>query len=184
MPPRSRNSPMPFEQAFRLSSVLLAATAFAGLLFARSVPTWLALLTSIILTITLLRTMGWSLAVRVTAGMSAAPILWNSLLIGAFALFLLDLTAFSRELLPAGIHFLVILLDIKLFTLYQRRDYRHLYAICLMAILASAALTTDVWYIPIFLLYLLTTVWTLLLYHLTSETPIPAPSASDHTPSA
>ncbi|HLZ34967.1 MAG TPA: DUF3488 and transglutaminase-like domain-containing protein [Nitrospira sp.] len=174
---------MPFEQAFRLSSVLLAATAFAGLLFARSVPTWLALLTSIILTITLLRTMGWSLAVRVTAGMSAAPILWNSLLIGAFALFLLDLTAFSRELLPAGIHFLVILLDIKLFTLYQRRDYRHLYAICLMAILASAALTTDVWYIPIFLLYLLTTVWTLLLYHLTSETPIPAPSASDHTPS-
>ena len=39
-----------------------------------------------------------------------------------------------------------------------------------MAILASAALTTDALYVPIFLLYLLTAVWTLLLYHLTQET--------------
>jgi hypothetical protein len=65
---------------------------------------------------------------------------------------------------------LVVLLGIKLLTLQQRRDYRHLYAISLMAILASAALTTDAWYVPIFLLYLLAAVWTLLLYHLTQET--------------
>ena len=44
-----------------------------------------------------------------------------------------------------------------------------------MATLASAALTTDAWYVPIFLLYLLAAVWTLLLYHLTQETgEIPA----------
>ena len=171
---------MPFEQAFRLSSVLLAATAFAGLLFARSVPIWLAALTTLILTVTLLQTMGWSLAVRIAAGLPGSPVLWNCLLIGAFALFLLDVTAISRELLPAGIHFLVVLLGIKLFTLHQRRDYRHLYAICLMAILASAALTTDVWYVPVFLLYLLTTIWTLLLYHLTGDTPPPAPMPAGH----
>ena len=39
-----------------------------------------------------------------------------------------------------------------------------------MAILAAAALTTDAWYVPVFLLYLLAAVWTLLLYHLTQET--------------
>ena len=39
-----------------------------------------------------------------------------------------------------------------------------------MAILASAALTADAWYVLIFLLYLLAAVWTLLLYHLTQET--------------
>ena len=39
-----------------------------------------------------------------------------------------------------------------------------------MAILASASVTTDAWYVPIFLLYLLAAVWTLLLYHMTQET--------------
>ena len=104
------------------------------------------------------------------AQVTVSPTLWNVLLIGAFLILLIDLTVVSRDLLPAGIHFLVVLLDIKLLTLQQRHDYRHLYAISLMAILASAALTTDAWYVPIFLLYLLAAVWTLLLYHLTQET--------------
>jgi hypothetical protein len=104
------------------------------------------------------------------AQVTVSPTLWNVLLMGSFVILLIDLTVISRDLLPAGIHFLVVLLDIKLLTLQQRRDYRHLYAISLMAILAAAALTTDAWYVPVFLLYLLTAVWTLLLYHLTQET--------------
>jgi protein-glutamine gamma-glutamyltransferase len=174
---------VPFEQAFKLSSLLLAATAFSGLLFARSVPSGLAWLTSIILIIALLQAWKPSLVPKFPAAITDSPILWNGLVIGAFALFLLDLTALSRELLPAGIHFLVMLQGIKLFTLHQRRDYRHLYAISLMAIVASAALTTEVWYVPIFLFYLLTAVWTLLLYHLTSEAVHhPPPSAGSHRP--
>ena len=56
-----------------------------------------------------------------------------------------------------------------------------------MAILASAALTTDAWYVPVFLLYLLAAVWTLLLYHLTQETGetpavvTPSSTAACHT---
>ena len=179
---------MVFEQALRVSSVLMAATAFVGLLFARSVPPWLAVSTTGILLLILLQTIGWTYARRITDRMSASSTMWNVLLIGAFLLFLLDVTAISRELLPAGIHFLVILLGIKLFTLHQRRDYRHLYAISLMAILASAALTTDAWYVPVFLGYLMTVVWSLLLYHLTKEPPSsPATSAGEqalHAPSS
>ncbi|WP_455388491.1 transglutaminase TgpA family protein [Petrachloros mirabilis] len=162
---------MPFEQAFRLSSILLAATAFAGLLFARSVPAWMAVLTTTILLLILFQVLGFPYARRITDSLSGSSTMWNVLLIGAFLLFLLDVTAISRELLPAGIHFLVILLNIRLFTLHQRSDYHHLYAISLMAILASAALTTDAWYILVFLGYLLTVVWSLLLYHLTKEAP-------------
>ena len=162
---------MPFEQAFRLSSILLAGTAFGGLLFARSVPAWLAVLSTTILLLILFQTLELPYARRITDSLSASSTLWNVLLVGAFLFFLLDVTAISRELLPAGIHFLVILLNIKLFTLHQRRDYHHLYAISLMAILASAAITTDAWYVPIFLGYLLTVVWSLLLYHLTKEAP-------------
>ena len=161
---------MPFDQAFALSSVLLATTAFSGLVLAKSVPLWLALPTTIILIISLLQARGGFSVRRAMAQITVSPALWNVLLIGAFVLFLVDLTVISRDLLPAGIHFLVVLMSIKVVTLQQRRDYQHLYAISLMSILASAALTTDAWYVPIFLLYLLTAVWTLLLYHLTQET--------------
>jgi protein-glutamine gamma-glutamyltransferase len=162
---------MPFELAIRFSAIMLAAAAFAGLLFTRSLPLPLAIATVSVLLFATLQTVAWPAAKRLHTALCAAPVIWNSLLIGAFLLFLLDVTTLSRELLPAGIHFLVILLNIKLVTLHDRRDYRHLYAISLMAILASAALTTDVWYVSIFLLYLLAAVWSLLLYHLTGRIP-------------
>ena len=173
---------MPFDQAFALSSVLLATTAFSGLVLAQSVPLWLTLPTAIILIISLLHAGGGLSLRRMMAQVTVSPALWNVLLIGAFVILLIDLTVVSRDLLQAGIHFLVVLLGVKLLTLQQRRDYRHLYAISLMAILASAALTTDAWYIPIFLLYLLTAVWTLLLYHVTQErSEIPAVATSQGT---
>ncbi len=161
---------MLFDRAFTISSVLLAATAFSGLVLVQSVPLWLAFPTVIILIISLLRAEGKGIIRRAMARVTVSATLWNVLLICAFLILLIDLTLVSQDLLPAGIHFLVVLLDIKLLTLQQRHDYRHLYAISLMAILASAALTTDAWFIPIFLLYLLAAVWTLLLYHLTHET--------------
>ena len=178
---------MLFDQAFRLSSVLLATIAFSGLVFAQSVPLWIALPAGIILIVTLCDAGGIPLVRRAMAQVTVSPTLWNVLLIGAFIIFLIDLTVVSRDLLQAGIHFLVTLLGIKLLTLRQRCDYRHLYAISLMAILASAALTTDAWYVPIFLLYLLGAVWTLLLYHLTQETTevsavvMPTSMAACHT---
>ncbi len=170
---------MVFNQACRFSAIVLAATALAGLLFARSVPIWLATLTLTVLVFAILQTFGWPAGKTVLSGLSAAPSVWNGLLIGAFLVFLLDLAVISRELLPAGIHFLVVLLNVKLMTLHDRRDYRHLFAISLMAILAAAALTTEIWYVSVFLLYLLAAVWSLLLYHLTGESPSANPAAED-----
>lgn len=173
---------MPFEAGFKLSSLLLASTAFLGLLLARSLPIWLVLSVMIILTLTWLQTLEWPSAIRLTARLSPSPVILNGLLIGAFGIFLLDITYISHDLLPAGVHFLVMLLGIKLLTLHQRRDHRQLFAICLMAMLASAAMTTDVWYFPLFLLYLLTAVWTLLLYNLTRESrSLPSTLLPEHT---
>jgi hypothetical protein len=163
---------MPFEQAFRFSALILAAAAFTGLVLARGIPAWLAVVTTGIILFTFMRTMGWRMRLKIAEGLSVSPALLNGLLISAFLLFLFDVTLFSRELLSAGVHFLVILLGIKLLTLHERRDYRQLYAICLMAILASAAVTTEVWYVGIFILYLLSAVWTLLLYHVTNKTSV------------
>ena len=161
---------MPFNQALRLSSVLLAAAAFIGLALGANLPEWLLLLTGGSLIVTLLRTLGVDRLRRVLDGIRLSTTAWNVLTMIAFAGFWVDLLWVSADLLPAGVHFLVILMVIKLFNLDQRRDYLHLYAISLMAILGSAASTTDLWYLPVFLTYLLMGVWTLLLYQLTKET--------------
>jgi hypothetical protein len=159
---------MIFEQALRASAVLLAATGFIGLLFARSIPLWLAAVTSAALLYAIVDLVGWP--TQPLRGRTVAPPVWNGLLIGAFVMFLLDLTTISRELLPAGIHFLAVLLAVKLMTLRDRRDYRHLYAITLMSVVASAALTTDLWYVAVFVVYVLAVTWSLLLYHLSGKT--------------
>ena len=79
---------MPFDQAFALSSVLLAATAFSGLVLAQSVPLWLALPTMIILIISLLHAGGVRFVRRAMAQATVSPALWNVLLIGAFVILL------------------------------------------------------------------------------------------------
>ncbi|HEY6973203.1 MAG TPA: hypothetical protein VI359_02750, partial [Nitrospiraceae bacterium] len=108
---------MAIDQAFRFSSLLLAASAFTGLVLARAVPLWLAILTGIILSLTLLQTAGVTVYRDVAAETIVPSVIWNLLLITAFIGFILDLFFVSRELLPAGIHFLVILLTIKLASL-------------------------------------------------------------------
>lgn len=175
---------MPFEQAFKLSSLLLTATAFSGVILARGIPAWLALMTGLALTLAILGAAGIPFVPRSFRQAVIPSRLRNLALLSAFAFFLVDLLVVSRELLTAGIHFLVLLLIIKLTSLEERRDFRQLYAISLMAILASAAMTTEAWFIAIFVSYLLTAVWTLLLYHLTGAHQAGAAASRSGSPAA
>lgn len=169
---------MSFDQALRLTSILLASASFIGLALGTSLPEWLVLLTGSVLILVLLRTLGLRSIDRLATSVTLSTTTWNILLVIGFLGFWVDMLWLSGELLPAGVHFLLILMVIKLFNLQLRRDYLHLYAISLMAILASAALTTDLWYLPIFLSYLLTGVWTLLLFQLTNKSEEAASPAS------
>lgn len=166
---------MPLEQAFRFSSVLLAATAAFGLIMARSLPGWLAAVTIMVLLLAGHEVLGRTSRLTIRQTWSQSTLVLNSALIGALVLALIDAVAISLNLLHAGIHFLVVLLCIKLLTLNHDRDYRHLYAICLTAMLASATMTTEIWFLPLFLLYLFSATWTLLLYHLTTGINISLP---------
>lgn len=160
---------MPFDKALRLTSILLASAAFIGLSLGVNLPEGLLLVTGSTLIVTLLRALGIDPAGQFVNHITLSTKTWNVLVVAAFAGFWVDLLWISSELLSAGVHFLLLLMVIKLFNLEHRRDYLHLYAISLMAILASAASTTDLWYLPVFLAYLLTGVWTLVLYQLTKE---------------
>ncbi len=160
---------MPFDQALRFTSIWLAATSFIGLTLGAGLPEWLTVLTGAALIVALLRNAGRKSVERLAGSMPISTIGWNLLVMLGFLGFWVDMLWVSGDLLPAGIHFLMILMIIKLFTLKLRRDYVHLYAISLVAILASGSLTTELWYLPIFLLYLFAGVWTLLLFQLTKH---------------
>lgn len=167
-------------RAFSLSSITLAAAAFGSLAVAADLSVWMLSLGWAAFGLCLAQTLvdpvraPWLFTLRLSL------ITWNILLVLAFLAFWIDLFWISQELLPAGIHFLIVLIVNKLFNLHQRRDFLHLYAVSLMAILASAAMTVQMWYAPVLLLYLFAGVWTLLLYHLTKEAEESAARAHVH----
>lgn len=163
---------MPLSQALHLTSLLLASASFIGLTLGAGLPEWLAALTGAMLIAVLLRNMGIKPVEQFTTQMPVSAIGWNLIVLGGFVGFWIDLLWVSGELLPAGLHFLMILMVIKLFNLRLRRDYLHLYAISLVAILASGSLTTELWFVPIFSVYLLAGVWTLLLFQLTRTSEV------------
>jgi hypothetical protein len=153
--------------AFRLSSLLLAGTAFTGLALTAALPPgFLFLGFGCLLAVLAAFAMGPS---RLAQPIGASLHFWNVLIMVAFIWFWIDYLWFSHDLLHAGIHFLIGLMVNKLFNLHQRRDYLQLYAISFIMILASAAMTTEVWYGTVVVAYLLIGVWTLLLYHLVME---------------
>jgi hypothetical protein len=161
---------MSCDHALRLTSIVLAAASFIGLVLSAHLPGWLTLLTASALIVALLRTGHVSMIASVIRPVSLSATSWNILVLSGFLGFLIDSLWISGDLLTSGIHFLLVLMVIKLFNLQQRRDYVHLYAISLVAILAAASLTSDLWYVPVFLAYLLAGVWTLLLFQLTQDT--------------
>ncbi|HSE57850.1 MAG TPA: DUF3488 and transglutaminase-like domain-containing protein, partial [Nitrospiraceae bacterium] len=158
---------MDVTSAFRLSSLLLATTAFAGLALTASLPPGFLVLG-----------FGCLLAALAAFAMQPSSLpqplgaslhFWNVLIMVAFIWFWIDYLWFSNDLLHAGVHFLIGLMVNKLFNLHQRRDYLQIYAISFIMILASAAMTTEVWYGTVVVAYLLIGVWTLLLYQLVMD---------------
>ncbi len=157
---------MSLEQSFRLSSLLMAAVGFVGLCLTGELPWMLIALGIAGFAAPAVSLLGWP-SERYLAKISRDT--WNILNLAALAEFAIDCLWISQDLLPAGVHFLVLLLISKLLTLRQRADFLQLYVVSLMSVLAAAALTVELWYATIFVAYLLAAVWTLLLFHLRQE---------------
>lgn len=157
---------MTLDAAFRLSSILLAATGFAGLALTGELPVVLVITGASSVVVALADALGIKLARDLPTLSQRA---WTGILLAAFGFMIADLIWMARDLLLAGIHFLVVLMVHKLFTLRARKDFLYLHAISMMALLGAAALTVELWYAVVFGVYLLTAIWTLLLYHLWTE---------------
>ena len=174
------------DQALRLSSTVLATSGFTALALTGELPFALLGIGAAALLLSLARTTAWTTSegpLPAGAPLGLSRPIWNILLLTVFAGFLVDWMWISMDLLPAGIHFLILLMISKLVTLRERKDFLHLYAISLLALLSAAALTTELWYAAVFVVFLLATIWSLLLYHLRNEaedlTPVAAGAPVD-----
>ncbi|MFQ5932524.1 MAG: DUF3488 and DUF4129 domain-containing transglutaminase family protein, partial [Nitrospiraceae bacterium] len=147
-------------------SIVMAGSGFTGLCLTGELPLALVILGFAALVVGVGRLSG-SGGERLQLDLSRQT--WNGVIIVAFLFFVIDLLWISGDLLQAGVHFLVLLMMNKLFTLRTRSDFLHLYAISQMELLAAAALTVELWYAAVFIVYLLAAIWTLLLYHLRHE---------------
>jgi len=160
---------MSLERAFPVSSILLAAIGFLGLVLTGEIPEGLVLIGLASLVVGAAQAMeqaGERLA-RQIASLSRAT--WNVFLLAVFIFFGADLLLISRDILPAAVHFLILLMSVKLFHLRQRKDFLQLYVISFLELLAAAALTVDLWYAGVFIAYVFAAIWTLILYHLRNE---------------
>jgi len=165
---------MTLERAFSVSSLLLAAVSFIGLVLTDEIPVGLVVLGLSALAVRIAGACGWGgdrLVVWIT-GRSEST--WTAVLIVVFLCFGVDLLLISRDILPASVNFLILLMVVKLFHLRHRKDFLQLYAISLLALLAAAALTVDLWYAAVFTAYVFAAIWTLILSHLRTE-------AGEHT---
>ncbi|TAL11610.1 MAG: DUF3488 domain-containing protein [Nitrospirae bacterium] len=160
---------MTLERAFHFCSLLLAAVAFTGLVLTGEIPSGLAVLGLAALAVTIARTIGWGGDRLVDRLVGLPTSVWTALLVAAFVSFGIDLLLISRDILPAAVHFLILLMVVKLFHLRHRKDFLQLYAISLSELLATAALTVDLWYAGVFVAYVFAAIWTLILYHLRNE---------------
>lgn len=104
--------------------------------------------------------------------------LWDRLTVLFLLFALLDLTLLAESLIAALIHLLLFLLIFKLYNLRSHRDCSDTIVLTFLVLIASATLTVSFGFLPIFSLYLLLGIWTLLLFHLQRETDLAAPERS------
>jgi hypothetical protein len=104
---------------------------------------------------------------------------WNGLLVIAALITVMDFLWGSQNALQASLYVLVFLMANKLLTLSRLKDFPQLFVIGFLEFLAAAVLTVDLWYAMAFVLYLLTAIWALLLYHLSCEAVQNMPVANE-----
>ena len=150
---------MKLEATFRLTSVLLAAIGFLGLIATGGLYPSLVIVGLLALALSVASGAAWAKGTVLEKFGQFSRRIWNIFLIGACLALLVAWALLSMDILTSAVHFLVVLMVTKLFTLRGRKDYLHLYAISFLEVLASAALTQELWYALIFCAYLFVAIW-------------------------
>src|SRR5688500_4365506 len=167
---------MTLQRASRVSAKLLTLVAFSALVGTGKPPAILIIGGFLVLAISFGQELQWSLK----WSLSRLPrAVWNGLLLIAGLITVMDFLWGTQNALQASLYVLVFLMANKLLTLSRLKDFPQLFVIGFLEFLAAAVLTVDLWYAMAFVVYLLTAIWALLLYHLSCEAVQTMPVAGE-----
>lgn len=92
----------------------------------------------------------------------------NIMMLGVFILTLYSISVLKAPPIQELVHFLLALQTVKLLTPKKERDWLQLYLLSFFSLVASSALSTEISFAVIFVCYLFTAPWVLVLFHLKS----------------
>lgn len=142
-----------------LSSGILALTGFMSVALTNQLNLLISLLGLVFISIAL-----FFFAFNIEPGIRKS--IWNAVIILAFLFMLIDLFLISGSLLISIVHFSVFLMTNKLFNLDTRKDYSQLYLISLLQFVAASTMTTKLSFALAIIIFLISSTWTLILFHL------------------
>jgi transglutaminase-like putative cysteine protease len=150
---------MSFNLVFLASSYFLVLLGLIGLLLTRE-------LSSPYLIVT-----GGSFVLAVLAevreGKGTLPkLLANIIIVGVFSLTLFSIFILKTLPIQELVHFLLALQAVKLLAPKKRRDWLQLYLLSLFSMVSASALSIEFSFASIFILYIFTAPWVLVLFHL------------------
>jgi protein-glutamine gamma-glutamyltransferase len=158
---------MTLHRAFRVSAKLLTLVAFSALVGTGKLPAVLIGGGYVAFAVGFGLERGWGSSRWGPTSLSRSA--WNSMLAIACLMTAADFVWGTHNALQASLYVLVFLMMNKLLTLSRLKDVPQLFAIGFLEFLSAAVLTVDLWYAVAFVVYLLTAMWALLLYHLSCE---------------
>jgi len=150
---------MRFSFVFLSSSYLLVGLGYVGLLFTGELSYPYLLLAGFSIILAMLG------EARGGAGFVPAP-LANIIIMGVFVLTIVSIFIFKSPPVQEVIHFLLALQAVKLAAPKKRRDWLQLYLLSFFSVVAAAALSVEVSFAFIFVVYLFTAPWVLVVFHL------------------
>lgn len=157
---------MTLQRAVRVSAKLLTLVAFSALVGTGKSSAIVAIGGFLALIISFAQECTWGARWNLFC---FSRTVWNGVLVIACLATGVDFLWGTHNALQAGLYVLVFLMANKLLTLARLKDVPQLFVIGFLEFLAAAVLTVDVWYAIAFVVYLLTAIWALLLYHLSCE---------------
>lgn len=142
-----------------LSSALMALTGFISVVLTNQINPIISLLGLIFISIAIFFFV-FNIKPRIHK-----PI-WDTVIIIAFLIMLVDLFWISSSLLISIVHFSILLTINKLFNLNTKKDYMQVYLISLLQFLAASTMTTKLFFALAVIIFLISATWTLILFHL------------------
>ncbi|MEE9548858.1 MAG: DUF3488 and transglutaminase-like domain-containing protein [Candidatus Binatia bacterium] len=149
---------MTFNLIFIASSYFLILLGLAGLLFTRELSSPYLILTGGSFVLAVLA--------EVRGGKGFLPkLLANIIIVGVFILTLFSIFILKTLPIQELVHFLLALQAVKLLAPKKRRDWLQLYLLSLFSIVSASALSIEFSFASIFILYIFTAPWVLVLFH-------------------